>query len=239
VQVFAARFNVVKLVVSGAGAGRHSRSSLPRTFTAILECSRSPPLTRALFAGIGELKLNHRTMPMLQTPRLRLRSFTTHDLDPMATLMADVDFMRFSLGVFTRAKTAEFLNKVMVRDRESLPSQFAVIFRENERLIGYCGFFAQIVDGIEELEIGYRIDPAYWNRGLATEAARAVRDYAFSDLRLPRVMSLIHPDNVASRRVAEKSGMTIEKETVFRGFLTQIFSVRQQTGPQPPADGVE
>ena len=178
-------------------------------------------------------------MPTLETSRLTLHSFTEQDLDVLATLAADCNFMRFSLGAFTREETAAFLNKVMARDREGLPSQFAVIFRENERLIGYCGFFAQTVDGIEELEIGYRIDPEFWNRGLATEAARAVRNYAFSELRLPRVLSLIHPDNAASRRVTEKSGMTMEKQTVFRGFPTQVFSVHQQTEPQPPAGGGE
>jgi RimJ/RimL family protein N-acetyltransferase len=60
---------------------------------------------------------------------------------------------------------------------------------------------------------------------LATEAATAVRDHAFLDLKLPRVISLIHPDNIASRRVAEKIGMTHEKETVFRGFPTIVFAI--------------
>src|SRR3954470_8765901 len=118
----------------------------------------------------------------------------------------------------------------MTRDRENLPSQFAVILRADKQLIGYCGFFAQTVDGIEELEIGYRIDPAFWNRGLATEAAQAVRDYAFNDLCLSRVISLIHPENIASWRVAEKNGMTVEKETVFREFPTLVFSLARQPG---------
>jgi [ribosomal protein S5]-alanine N-acetyltransferase len=164
-------------------------------------------------------------MIALETPRLLLRSFTGNDLNEMATLMANKDFMRFSLGVFSREQTAGFLEKVQARDREGLPSQFGVIFQADQRLIGYCGFFPQVVDEIEELEIGYRIDPAYWRRGLATEAARAVRDHAFNDLKLPRVISLIHPDNIASRRVAEKNGMTPEKETVFRGFPTIVFSL--------------
>jgi RimJ/RimL family protein N-acetyltransferase len=164
-------------------------------------------------------------MPTLPTPRLLLRAFAAGDLDKMATLMADKDFMRFSLGVFSREQTAGFLDKVRARDHDGLPSQFGVTFRENDRLIGYCGFFPQIVDEIEELEIGYRIDSAYWGRGLATEAARAVRDHAFNDLHLPRVISLIHPDNIASRRVAEKNGMTPEKETIFRGFPTIVFSL--------------
>lgn len=167
-------------------------------------------------------------MPELVTARLLLRPFQAADLDRMTDLMADPDFMRFSLGTFSRQQTAAFLDKGRARDRDGLPSQFAVVFRENNQLIGYCGFFAQIVDDVEELEIGYRIDPAYWNRGIATEAARAVRDYAFAELRLARIISLIHPDNVASRRVAEKNGMTPEKETVFRGFPTIVFSAARQ-----------
>jgi ribosomal-protein-alanine N-acetyltransferase len=83
------------------------------------------------------------------------------------------------------------------------------------------------VDGAEEIEIGYRLDPKYWGLGLATEAARAVRDHAFSDLKLDHVISLIHPENVASRRVAEKNGMVVEKETVFRGFPTIVFGIRR------------
>ena len=167
-------------------------------------------------------------MPTIETTRLSLRSFAEDDLDRMAELMADNDFMRFSLGVFSREQTGVFLDKVRARDRDGLPSQFGVVFRENNRLIGYCGFFSQTVDNTEELEIGYRIDPSYWRRGIATEAARAVRDYALSELRLSRVISLIHPDNIPSRRVAEKNGMTPEKETVFRGFPTIVFSVATQ-----------
>jgi RimJ/RimL family protein N-acetyltransferase len=59
---------------------------------------------------------------------------------------------------------------------------------------------------------------------LATEAVQAVRDYAFEKLKLKRVISLIHPDNHASRRVAEKNAMTLEKETNFRGFPTLVFA---------------
>ncbi len=165
----------------------------------------------------------------LQTARLNLRPFSEGDLDELAALMADETFMRFSLGVFSREKTAGFLEKVCGRDREGLPSQFALILRSNEKLIGYCGFFLQTVDDKEQLEIAYRLDPSYWGQGLATEAARSVRDHAFDDLQLPHVISLIHPENIASRRVAEKNGMVREKETIFRGFPTIVFgSSREQ-----------
>src|SRR4051812_39419106 len=130
-------------------------------------------------------------MPTIETTRLLLRSFTANDLDRMAELRADNDFMRFSLGVFSREQTAAFLEKMRGRDRDGLPSRFGVIVRETHHLVGYCGFFSQAVDNVEELEIGYRIDPSFWRGGKATEAARAVRDYAFSELRVPRVISLI------------------------------------------------
>lgn len=166
-------------------------------------------------------------MIVLETPRLILRSFADGDLNAMSALMANPNFMRFSRGVFSREQTAGFLKKVCKRDREGLPSQFAVILRADERLIGYCGFFPQIVDEIEELEIGYRLHPDRWGQGIATEAARTVRDFGFNELKLPRLISLIHPDNKASRRVAEKNGMTPEKETVWRGFQTIVFSINQ------------
>ena len=150
------------------------------------------------------------------------------DLENLSALMANADFMRFSLGVFSRDQTAGFLEKVCQRDREGLPSQFALIFRPNKKLIGYCGFFLQTVDDVEELEIGYRVDPSYWGQGIATEAARAVRDHAFDELRLARVISLIHPENTASRRVAEKNGMIPEKETIFRGFPAIVFGINRE-----------
>jgi ribosomal-protein-alanine N-acetyltransferase len=167
-------------------------------------------------------------MNALQTPRLNLRSFSEGDLDNLSTLMANADFMRFSLGAFSREQTAAFLAKVRDRDRAGLPSQFALIFRPEEKLIGLCGFFLQTVDDAEELEIAYRLDPSYWGRGIATEAARAVRDHAFDDLQLSHVISLIHPENTASRRVAEKNGMIPEKETVFRGFPTIVFGINRE-----------
>jgi len=167
-------------------------------------------------------------MRILHTPRLSLRPFSEDDLDGLAALMANADFMRFSLGAFSREQTAGFLEKVRGRDRQGIPSQFAVIFRPDERLIGHCGFFLQTVDDVEEVEIAYRLDPFYWGKGIATEAARAVRDHAFGDLQLSRVISLIHPENTASRRVAEKNGMTPEKETVFHDFPAIVFGINRE-----------
>jgi RimJ/RimL family protein N-acetyltransferase len=165
----------------------------------------------------------------LETERLILRSFRKEDVDPMAQLFANPDFMRFSLGVFTeRKQTVAFIDKVIGWNRGGIPSQFAVVPRGDEAIIGYCGFFYHPEHGIEDIEIGYRLDPRYWNCGLITEAARAVRDHGFRDRKLSRVISLIHPENIPSRRVAEKNGMKVEKKITFRGFPTLVYAITRE-----------
>jgi ribosomal-protein-alanine N-acetyltransferase len=164
-------------------------------------------------------------MAILETSRLTLRPFREDDVDPLSALMANQDFMRFSPGVYTREQTQTVLEKFLSWNCAGRPSPFAVLVRSDSTLIGYCGFLHWHLDGTDEIEIGYRLHPDYWNKGIATEAATAVRDHAFRDLELPRVISLIHPENIPSRRVAEKIGMTLEKQTSFRGFPTNVFSL--------------
>src|SRR5438046_7468200 len=160
----------------------------------------------------------------LRTVRLILPSFLEDDVDSMAELLASSDFMRFAFGVFTeRKQTIAFVEKVIGWDRAGIPSQFTVVPRGEDAIIGYCGFFYHPEHGIEDIEIGYRLHPDYWNRGLITEAARAVRDYGFRDRKLSRVISLIHPEKVPSRRVAAKTGMKVEKKNTFRGFPTLVY----------------
>jgi RimJ/RimL family protein N-acetyltransferase len=164
---------------------------------------------------------------ILETRRLILRPFREEDIGRLSELMANRDFMRFSLGPYTREQTQTVLQKFLTWDQAGLPSPFAVVLLENDDVLGYCGFLHH-AEVPEEVEIGYRLDPAYWNRGLTTEAARAVRDYAFVGLKLPRVISLIHPENVPSRRVAEKIGLMPEREITFRGFPTIVFALTRK-----------
>jgi [ribosomal protein S5]-alanine N-acetyltransferase len=164
---------------------------------------------------------------ILETPRLILRPFQHDDIGRLAELMANREFMRFSLGPYSREQTRTVLQKFLSWNKAGLPSQFATVLRENNDVIGYCGFMHH-PEVPDEVEIGYRLDPAYWNRGLITEAARAVRDYAFVGLKLPRVISLIHPENISSRRVAEKIGLIPEKEITFRGFPTTVFALSRE-----------
>ena len=162
----------------------------------------------------------------LQTDRLILRPFRQDDLDRLSELMANPGFMRFSTGLYSREQTATFLDKILGWEEKGIPSLLAVILPETGKLLGYCGFYHP--EGFDDTEIGYRLDPEFWNRGFATEAARAVRDFGFREWKLDRLISLIHPENIPSRRVAEKNGMTLERETTFKGFPTQVFAITRE-----------
>ena len=201
-----------KLDVSGGRAGR-AYSSVP---VAIFDCESQLNYNLCLF-----------TKMILETSRLILRPFRNEDIGRLAELMANRDFMRFSLGPYTRQQTQTLLQKFLAWNQAGLPSQFAVVLRENNDVLGYCGFLHH-AEMPNEVEIGYRLDPAHWNRGLVTEAARTVRDCAFVALKLPRVISLIHPENIPSRRVAEKIGLIPEKEITFRGFPTTVFALSRE-----------
>ena len=83
----------------------------------------------------------------LETARLILRPFAESDLDRMAELMANESFMRPSIGTMSEEQTRAFLDKVIGYQHAGLPSMFGMQDRVTTRLLGYCGFFHQEVDG--------------------------------------------------------------------------------------------
>ncbi len=151
-----------------------------------------------------------------ETDRLVLREFELSDLDDLASIMADPRVMEFSTsGPWDLDRTKAFLERCQVdysAERWGY-RRWALIHKADDRLIGYCGLARyDEVDGSPEIAIGYRLTPEYWGRGLATEAAAATRDYAFGSLGMTRLISTIEPENRASIQVAEKIGMTCEKQ---------------------------
>ena len=96
---------------------------------------------------------------------------------------------------------------------------YALVEQSSQNVIGYCGLsLFPDLDGQAEVEIGYRLARSAWGQGYATEAAWAVRDYAFTTLGVKRLIAMIDPSNLASIRVAEKIGMKYEKEVMFEGY---------------------
>ena len=150
---------------------------------------------------------------VLETERLRLRRISHDDVDVLLELFADPVATRYLHGVMSRTEVEEWVERTLSRYTEYGYGLWGVTPRNSGELVGYCGLIPQEdVDGRDETEIGYGLLPRFQGRGYATEAARGCRDWAFEYLRVPRVISLIAPENGPSRRVAERVGMHVEKE---------------------------
>lgn len=84
---------------------------------------------------------------------------------------------------------------------------YAVILKENNELIGQCGLTLQDYKGKKVPEIGYLFQRRYWHNGYAAEAAKWWKKYAFEELGLETVYSIIRDTNLPSQKVAERNGM--------------------------------
>jgi len=149
----------------------------------------------------------------LETERLILRPMLETDLDALHFIFTDPNVMAsFGAELFTRGQMTRWLQRNLDHQKEFGYGLFSVILKLRGELIGDCGLEQMEVNGRQVAELGYDFRSAFWNQGYATEAACAVRDYAFDVLHLPQLISLIRVGNFASRRVAEKVGMTLAEE---------------------------
>ena len=165
------------------------------------------------------------SLVITESPRLVLREFEPADLDALAAILADPEVMHFASGVFTREQSLERLESWIENYRRLGFGIWAVVDKQGGALLGLCGLAPQVVDGVDEVEIGYRFRRDAWGRGYATEAAVAVRIHGFEKLGLRRVISIIEPANVRSLRVAEKNGMRLDKETMMWNKPVRIYAV--------------
>jgi RimJ/RimL family protein N-acetyltransferase len=154
---------------------------------------------------------------MIETARLILRPMTEADTDDLLHIFADPQVMAaFDVAPFDRAQMERWVRRNLDHQADHGYGLFAVILKQNDLLVGDCGLELLEVAGTPAAELGYDFRSDHWNRGLATEAASAVRDHAFTTLGLPRLISLIRQGNHASRRVAEKVGLR-HTDTIQRG----------------------
>jgi RimJ/RimL family protein N-acetyltransferase len=147
-------------------------------------------------------EFRERSTPVLETERLVLRAPRSEDAKAVAAIVNDRRIAENTTRVphpYGAKDAEEFIATANTRESEAT---FAVTRRDGE-LIGMCGFDFR---GEQSPEIGYWLGTAHWNQGYATEAVRAVIDYAFDDLGYDGLLAGARVSNPASRRVLEKCG---------------------------------
>jgi RimJ/RimL family protein N-acetyltransferase len=171
---------------------------------------------------------------MIETARLLLRPMQTEDIDCLLAIFADPKVMAaFSAPPFDRARMERWVRRNLEHQSTHGYGLFSVILKTSGLIIGDCGLEHMDVGGRREAELGYDFRSAYWNQGFATEAATAVRDYAFQILELPRLISLIRQGNRASERVARKIGMQLRAKITHHGHGYQVYGIARDELADP------
>ena len=161
--------------------------------------------------------------------RLRFRRMGVGDLDDLSRLLGDPQVMAFYPRPRTREEAADWIawnERNYARDGYGL----WILHDQDGRFVGDCGLTWQRVDGTERLELGYHLLPEHQGQGLATEAARASRELAHT-LGAHEVIAIIRPENLPSQRVAERVGLTLERETADgRGTPVRVYAAPLRPG---------
>lgn len=159
--------------------------------------------------------------PALHTPRLRIRAFTAGDFAPLCAIHADPAVMRHLGGGVPRDPALTWANMGFWLGGWGMrgTGYLAVTEAETGTLIGRAG----IIDAPDwpEPELGYTFAAAAWGRGYASEAAGAIRDWAWRCLRPRSLYSYVKRGNAASARVAAKLGARLEGVFDFEGKPTE------------------
>jgi RimJ/RimL family protein N-acetyltransferase len=166
----------------------------------------------------------------LESDRLLTRKLTIDDAKIWSDFFIDKEAIEFLPNpgfnsVDERAK--HWVDKQLNRYADNLFGLQALIDKKTNQFVGQCGLLKQTVDGQTEVEVGYHIFKKYWGQGYAPEAAKLFIDYAFQNNITSSITSIINIKNIKSQRVADKNGLTREKQTIWSGLDVFIYRINK------------
>ncbi|MFJ8262808.1 GNAT family N-acetyltransferase [Rummeliibacillus sp. NPDC094406] len=141
----------------------------------------------------------------IKTKRLVIRKLKLEDWQDVYEYTSISHVMKYiPEGVFTKDNAKNFVNE----NSGENPEKFAVELKDEKIVIGHITFFKCF--GEHTYEIGWVFNPKYYNKGYASEAAKAIVDYGFTKMKIHRIIATCQPQNIPSYRVMEKIGMRRE-----------------------------
>lgn len=160
---------------------------------------------------------------MLETKRLILKPIALSHLDDLFALRSDPNVMKY-IGhgtIQTKKEVEDFIKSSLGYYEKYNLDFFSVFEKETGEFVGQAGLFHFNFD----IELAYRLHEKYWYRGYATELAKALIDYGFNKLSLPKIIAIVHPKNERSRRVMEKSGMSYRGMIDYQGIQCPCYEI--------------
>ena len=161
--------------------------------------------------------------PEIETARLRLRMFTSDDLEDLKTALADPDVMS-ALGISPELDFSSIMSKIIELWHRDGIGRWAVVTKDDNKLIGLCGF--RLLEG--EPELMYAIAKPFWGRGLASEAAKAALRFGFEEKKFERIVAITKYTNSASLRVLQRIGMRDEEKPMPHGIDQAFYAVTSE-----------
>lgn len=159
---------------------------------------------------------------ILHTERLTLRELGPEDAEAFIRLRSDPQIMRYT------GEQPESDLEVVRQQLAAYPDyekygygRWGMVLAGE--VIGFAGL--KFLEDRQEVDVGYRLVPEHWGKGLATEATRACIEYGFAELGMERIIAMMMPANVGSIRVAEKCGMAREGLIIDRGMEVLLYSI--------------
>lgn len=163
----------------------------------------------------------------LKTPRIYLRRFADMDAQGFYRMNADAVVLQFTGDQpFPDQEAALAFIRSYDHYQKHGYGRWSMVLQETNQFIGFCGL--KYHEQGDYTDLGFRLDRAYWGRGLATEAAHACIEYAFTKLKLPLLVGRVQQRNLASVRVLEKLGMRRIKSFDFEGVPGYWYELRNE-----------
>jgi RimJ/RimL family protein N-acetyltransferase len=155
---------------------------------------------------------------IITTPRLTLRQFTLADVDPLHKILHQKDILRYfpGPGAPTTEKVEKLINTQIQHWEDHGYGWWALESRDEPGLGGWMGL--QYLPETNETEVGYLLSRALWGRGLATDGSIASLKFGFENFPFESLIGIVHPENIASQRVLEKSGLIFTQQTEYFGM---------------------
>jgi len=161
----------------------------------------------------------------IKTDRLVLRMFDESDTEDLTTILKGEGMLQYFPP--KPEPSVELAQKMITGICEHWDSYgyglWAVELGETGQLLGRVGL--QYLLDTDEVEVDFILDRKAWGRGYATEGGRVSIEHGFAELEVDEIVGIVHPDNVASRRVLQKIGMRLDRRTEYFGMTVDRYSI--------------